>query len=153
MMYTPRWVCWSCSASSSTAVSKAAQLHLSDISRKHLHKLLSTSSSTLFIQGLLLSLTRVSEVFIKKKFKKVTMTIQPFPSVTSVPTQVLRRKEEREEERFPSVDKLSISSVAADSYCVRCPTWRTGWCCRSECPSPASGPMWRSSWFHCNTGR
>lgn len=73
--------------------------------------------------------------------------MQPFPSV---PKQVLCREEE--EGKFPSVDKLFISPVAADSYGVRCPTWRVGWCCRSQCPSPGGGPMWRSSWFRCNTG-
>lgn len=44
------------------------------------------------------------------------MTVQPFFSETSVPKQVLWRKEEEEEGKFPSVDKLSTSSVAADSF-------------------------------------
>lgn len=81
------------------------------------------------------------------------MTIQPFFSVTSVPNQVLWREEEEEEGKFPSVDKLLVSSVAADSNCVRCLIWRAGCWCTSEGPTPVSGPMWRSSWFHCNTGK
>lgn len=80
------------------------------------------------------------------------MTIQPFFSVTSVPKEVLWRKEDEEEGKFPSVEKLSVSSVAADSF-VEVSHLEGSWGCRSEGPTPVSGPMWRSSWFHCNTGR
>lgn len=80
------------------ALHPAAQLHLSDISREWLHTL---PSSTSFIQGLLLSLSKLSDTFIKK-LRKVMMTIQPFPPVTSVPKQVLRRKKEEQEGNFPA---------------------------------------------------